>query len=50
MLEYKAGIEIVKLFNILLVRRWRVKPLLVNINAGRATEMLEESGSNFSVT
>jgi len=50
MLEYETCIDLLNLFNILFVRIWRTKTLLVNINTQKAIEMREEGGTKFSVT
>jgi len=50
MLEYETCIDLVNLFNILLVRRRSTKTLLVNTNTQKATEMREEGSTQFSVT
>jgi len=50
MLEYETRIDLISLFNLLLVRRRSTKTLLVNSNIQNATEMREEGGTTFSVT
>ena len=45
MLKYETCIDLVNMFNILLVRRWSIKTLLVNTNTQKATEMREEGSS-----
>jgi len=45
MLEYETCIDLVNLFNILLVSRRSTKTLLVNANTQKATEMREEGSS-----
>jgi hypothetical protein len=49
MLEHESRIDLVNLFNILLIRR-RTKTLLANTNTQKATETREDDGTKFSVT